>query len=99
MKFYLEEDLSPKIAQILRRSRIDVLSAHETGTLEAGDLEQLEFAAQEKRCLVTRNSVGDNQHAVVGPMIIEELNCESDEIISISGDKAPFLPGGKLQLL
>lgn len=55
MKFYLDEDLSPKIAQILRRSGIDALSAHETGMLEAGDLEQLEVAAREKRCLVTRN--------------------------------------------
>ncbi len=55
MKIYLDEDLSPKIAQILRRSRIDALSAHETGMLEVGDLEQLEFAAREKRCLVTRN--------------------------------------------
>ncbi len=55
MKFYLDEDLSPRIAQLLRRSRIDGLSAHETDMLEAGDLEQLEFAAQEKRCLVTRN--------------------------------------------
>ena len=55
MKFYLDEDLSPKIAQILRRSRIDALSAHETGMLEAGDLEQLEFASRGKRCLVTRN--------------------------------------------
>lgn len=55
MKFYLDEDLSPKITQILLKSRIDALSAHETGMLEAGDLEQLEFAAREKRCLVTRN--------------------------------------------
>ena len=55
MKFYLDEDLSPKIAQILRKSRIDALSAHETGMLEAEDLEQLEFASREKRCLVTRN--------------------------------------------
>ena len=55
MKFYLDEDLSPKIAGILRKSGIDALSAHEVGMCEASDQRQLEFAAKEKRCLVTRN--------------------------------------------
>ena len=55
MKFYLDEDLSPKIAEILRKSGIDALSAHEAGMCEASDRKQLEFAATEKRCLVTRN--------------------------------------------
>lgn len=55
MKFYLDEDLSPKIAEILRRNRIDALSAHEAGMREASDRRQLDFAAAEKRCLVTRN--------------------------------------------
>lgn len=55
MKFYLDEDLSPKIAEILRKNGIDALSAHETGMLEASDQKQLEFATREKRCFVTRN--------------------------------------------
>ena len=55
MKFYLDEDLSPKIAQILRKKGIDALSCHEVGMVGASDLQQLEFAAREKRCLVTRN--------------------------------------------
>jgi len=55
MKFYLDEDLSPKIAQILRKNGIDALSAHEAGMLEVSDQKQLEFASREKRCLVTRN--------------------------------------------
>jgi hypothetical protein len=55
MKFYLDEDLSPKIAEILRRGGIDALSAHEAGMCEASDQRQLDFAAKEKRCLVTRN--------------------------------------------
>lgn len=55
MKFYLDEDLSPKIAEMLRSNGIDALSVHEVGMLEATDRLQLEFAAREKRCLVTRN--------------------------------------------
>jgi predicted nuclease of predicted toxin-antitoxin system len=55
MKYYLDEDQSPKIAQILRKNGVDALSCHEGGTVGASDLDQLEFAAREKRCLVTRN--------------------------------------------
>ena len=55
MKYYLDEDLSPKISEILRRAGIDAVSAHEAGMLQASDLEQLEFASSQKRCLVTRN--------------------------------------------
>jgi predicted nuclease of predicted toxin-antitoxin system len=55
MKFYLDEDLSPKITEILRRSGIDALSAHEVGMCEVSDQNQLDFAAKGKRCLVTRN--------------------------------------------
>jgi len=55
VKFYLDEDLSPKIAEILRKNGIDTLSAHEAGMCEASDQRQLEFAATQKRCLVTRN--------------------------------------------
>ena len=55
MKFYLDEDLSPKIADILRKKGVDAVSAREIGAVEASDLQQLEFAAKEKRCLVTRN--------------------------------------------
>jgi hypothetical protein len=55
VKIYLDEDLSPKIAEILRKDGIDALSAHEAGMCELSDQRQLEFAAREKRCLVTRN--------------------------------------------
>jgi predicted nuclease of predicted toxin-antitoxin system len=55
MRFYLDDDLSPKIAEILRRNEIDALSAHEAGMCEVSDQKQLEFAAKKKRCLVTRN--------------------------------------------
>jgi predicted nuclease of predicted toxin-antitoxin system len=55
VKFYLDEDLSPKIAEILRKSGIGALSAHEAGMCEVSDQRQLDFAAADKRYLVTRN--------------------------------------------
>jgi predicted nuclease of predicted toxin-antitoxin system len=55
MKYYLDEDLSPKIAEILRREGVDAESAHKAGMLQVRDLEQLEYASTGKRCMVTRN--------------------------------------------
>lgn len=55
MKYYLDEDLSPKIAEILRKHSIDAVSAHEIGMAQAEDIEHLKLATSEKRCLVTRN--------------------------------------------
>jgi hypothetical protein len=45
VKFYLDEDLRPKIAEILRKSGIDALSAHEVGMCGASDQRQLDFGA------------------------------------------------------
>jgi len=56
VKFYLDEDLSPKIAVQLRKKGIDVVSAIEAGNLQMSDREQLAYAAGEGRCLVTRNA-------------------------------------------
>ena len=56
MKFYLDEDLSPTLAGMLRRKGIDALSAHEAGNIQLSDPEQLAFAKREGRCLVTRNA-------------------------------------------
>ena len=55
MKDYLDEDLSPRIAELLRKGGVDCKSAHEIGMVQATDLEQLMFAAGKNRCLVTRN--------------------------------------------
>ena len=55
MKFYLDEDVSPKIAERLRKRGIDAVSAIEAGNLQLSDREQLACAAREGRCLVTRN--------------------------------------------
>ena len=56
MIFYLDEDLSPKIAAALRRKGVDAISAHEVGNTQVSNSEQLAYAAGEGRCLVTRNA-------------------------------------------
>ena len=55
MKYYLDEDLSIKIAEILRKYEVDVVSTHEVGMTQALDREQLEYAASVGRTIVTRN--------------------------------------------
>ncbi len=55
MKYYLDEDISPKIAEILRKYQVDVVSAHEVDMTQALDREQLEYAASGGRSIVTRN--------------------------------------------
>jgi len=55
MKLLLDEDLSPQIAVILREKGIDAVSVHEIGRTGLTDQEQLEYAASDGRCFVTRN--------------------------------------------
>lgn len=55
MRFLLDEDLPPKIAEISRNLGLDVVSVHEIGRRGYPDDEQLRFAANEKRVFVTRN--------------------------------------------
>ncbi|MBU4316882.1 MAG: DUF5615 family PIN-like protein [Proteobacteria bacterium] len=55
MRLYIDEDISPKVAQLLRKKGIDAVSAHEKGMIGASDEEQLIAAVNEKRVMVTRN--------------------------------------------
>jgi predicted nuclease of predicted toxin-antitoxin system len=55
VRFYLDEDLSDRIARIAREAGLDVVSSHETGRDRLPDREQLRLAALDGRCLVTIN--------------------------------------------
>ncbi|MBN1425227.1 DUF5615 family PIN-like protein [Candidatus Fermentibacteria bacterium] len=55
MRYLLDEDLSPRIATISRSLSLDIESVHEIGRCGFSDREQLRFAAQERRVMVTRN--------------------------------------------
>jgi len=55
VKLHLDEDLSPGIAEVLRQRGLDVSSAHEVGTTQLSDAQQLHHATQAERVLVTRN--------------------------------------------
>jgi hypothetical protein len=52
---YLDADVHPIVARILRGRGFDALSANEAGRPQASDREQLDFAAARRRALVTFN--------------------------------------------
>lgn len=55
VRFFLDEHLSPRIAEIARGLGVDVTSVIERGTVGLSDEEQLSAAAEEGRCLVTQD--------------------------------------------
>ena len=56
MKWYLDEDLAPQIAERLRTRGIDAVHTLDVGNAQFSDGEQLRYAAAHQRCLVTRNA-------------------------------------------
>jgi len=55
VKLYLDEDISPRVAQALRQQGRDAISSHEVGNDGLPDEAQLHYAAQHERHLVTYN--------------------------------------------
>lgn len=55
MRFYLDEDQSYRVARRARELGADVTSASEQGRMGLEDRDQLLFAAEEGRAIVTRN--------------------------------------------
>jgi predicted nuclease of predicted toxin-antitoxin system len=54
-RLHLNEHLSPRLAEQLRKYGFDVSSTLEAGMVEASDAEQLAYAAANKRAIVTFN--------------------------------------------
>lgn len=55
MRFFLDENLPPRMAELARDEGVDAISSHENGRNGLRDVEQLRWAAAEGRCLVTRD--------------------------------------------
>lgn len=53
MKLYPDENLSPRIAELLRARGLDVVSAHEAGNTQLPDHAQLRYATSQGRAIVT----------------------------------------------
>lgn len=55
IRLYIDEDLTDRLAVALRSRGYDVISAHEVNMRGRTDKEQLEFATQNNRVILTRN--------------------------------------------
>lgn len=55
IKLYLDEDLSDKVAVVLRNQGFDVVSAHEVNMRGTQDEEQLRYAISHNRAILSRN--------------------------------------------
>ncbi|MDP8921310.1 MAG: DUF5615 family PIN-like protein [Chloroflexota bacterium] len=54
-RLYVDEDILPDLARVLRGRGEDAVSAHDVGRLGVADSAQLAYAAQEGRAIVTSN--------------------------------------------
>lgn len=53
MKLYLDENLSPRVVDLLRAGGCDAVSAYEVGNTQLDDRAQLAYATREGRAMVT----------------------------------------------
>lgn len=53
MRLYLDENLSPRLAEALRSRGVDAISAHEAGLVGVDDRAQLRHAIEAGRMIVT----------------------------------------------
>lgn len=53
---YIDADVTPKLARLLRERKFDAVSAHEVGNAESEDSEQLAYAASQGRVILTYNA-------------------------------------------
>ena len=54
-RYYLDEDISYRVARIARDANMDIRSTRDYGRDGTSDEDQLRFATHEGRCLITRN--------------------------------------------
>ena len=56
LRFHLDEHISPKVAEALRRHGVDVTTTIGAGLRSASDTAQLDFCLREMRVLVTQDA-------------------------------------------
>ena len=55
IKLYLDEDVDPLLAKVIRDRGYDVLSTHEAKMHNSDDYKQLDFATSQGRAILTHN--------------------------------------------
>jgi predicted nuclease of predicted toxin-antitoxin system len=56
IRLYLDEDVNVLVADLLNARGFDVLTVRDAGQLQSSDEEQLAYAVEQQRALVTHNS-------------------------------------------
>ena len=56
IKLYLDEDVDPLLAKVIRDRGYDVLSTHEAKMHNSDDYKQLDFATSQGRAILTHNT-------------------------------------------
>jgi hypothetical protein len=55
IRFHLDENVDPAVAQGLRRRGVEVTTSHDAGLFQAGDLQQIDFAMAKRRTVITHD--------------------------------------------